>query len=119
MQSLKIFGAAAAFAVIASSSAFAAPGAFRAEATLAAPVSAPSEAVISGVTWKCEGDKCVGAAERYSSLDNPVRECRKVAAVVGPLAGYTTRGRVMTKGNVNACNSVAAAKAGDSAVAQK
>lgn len=119
MQSLKIFGAAAVFAVIASSSAVAAPAAFHAEATLAAPVSAPREAVISGVTWKCDGDKCVGAAERHASLDNPVRECRKVAAVVGPLAGYVTRGRVLSKGNVNACNTAAAARAGESAVAQK
>jgi hypothetical protein len=117
MQSLKISAVAAAFALMASG-AFAAPAAFKAEATLATPVSAPVEAVISGVTWKCDGDRCVGEAERHSSLDNPVRECKKVAAQVGPLAGYVTRGRELTGGGLKACNSVAA-KAGDAAMAQK
>ncbi|HEY8571621.1 CC_3452 family protein [Phenylobacterium sp.] len=116
---MKIFGAAAALALLASSSAYAAPAAFRAQATLAAPVAQPTQAVISGVTWTCEADKCVGAAEHRTSLDNPVRECKKVAAQVGPLASYVTRGREVTGGNLRVCNSAAAAKAGDSALAQK
>jgi hypothetical protein len=122
MQTLKISAVAAAFALLASG-AFAAPSvatsAYRGEAKLATPVSAPSETVISGVTWKCDGDTCVGAAERHTTLDNPVRECKKVAAQMGPLAGYVTRGREVTGGNLKACNTAAAAKAGDSAVAQK
>lgn len=117
MQTLKISALTAALALMASGAFAAAPGPFKGEATLAAPVSAPTEAVISGVTWKCDGDKCVGAAERYSSLDNPVRECKKVVAQVGPLSAYTTRGRELTPGNLKACN-LAAAKAGDVAAAK-
>ena len=118
MQTLKISALAAAFAMLASG-ASAAPGPFHGEATLAAPVSAPTEAVVSGVTWKCEGDRCVGSAERYTSLDNSMRECKKVAAAIGPLASYAARGREVTGGSLRVCNTAAAAKAGESAAAQK
>ena len=33
---------------------------YLAQATLATPVSAATETEISGVTWRCEGDKCEG-----------------------------------------------------------
>ncbi|MCC7268762.1 MAG: hypothetical protein IT546_15690 [Caulobacteraceae bacterium] len=51
-----------------------------------------------------------------------VKECRKTAAVIGPVKGYTTRGRDLTKGDLRACNTGAAelAKAGEAtAAAQK
>src|SRR3712207_2346167 len=115
MQSFSMSAAAAAFALLASAPAFAEPAVsapYRAEATLATPVSAPSETVVAGVTWRCDGDRCAAAAERRTTLDNPVRECRKVAAAVGPLAAYTTRGRELSEINLKVCN-VAAAKQAD------
>jgi len=118
MQSAMLSGAAAALALLA----FAEPptqAPFRGVATLATPISAPTNAVVAGVTWRCEADTCIGTAARRSTLDNPVRECRKVAAAVGPLAGYTTRGRELSKLNLNACNVAAAKAAGESLVAQK
>jgi len=118
MQNFRMLAIAAA-AVFVSGAAFASPAAFRGEATLAKPVSAPVDTTVSGVAWHCEADKCVGQAERYSSLDNPVKECRKVAEAVGPLAAYASRGRVMTKGSLTACNANAANKAGDTVTAQK
>lgn len=118
MQSFRILGATAAFVLCASGAAFAQPAAFRAEAKLVTPVSAPAASTISGVNWTCSGDSCVGAAERYASLDNPVKECRKVAAELGPLVAYTTHGRVMSAGNLKACNT-GAAKAGAAQTAQK
>jgi hypothetical protein len=117
MQNFRIFAIAAA-AVCVSGAAFAAPTAFRGEVTLAKPVSAPVDATVSGVAWHCEADKCVGEAERYSTLDNPVKACRKVAEAVGPLASYSAGGRVMTKGSLTACNANAA-KASEAVTAQK
>jgi hypothetical protein len=122
MQSAMLSGAAAALALLACAPAFAEPptqAPFRGVATLATPISAPTNAVVAGVTWRCEADTCIGTAARRSTLDNPVRECRKVAAAVGPLAGYTTRGRELSKLNLNACNVAAAKAAGESLVAQK
>lgn len=119
MQTLKILGTAAAFSLLASGAALAQSAAFHAEAKLATPVSAPAEATISGVKWTCTADSCVGAADRYASLDNPVKECRKVAAELGPFVAYSSRGRVMSAGNVKACNTAVAAKAGGAVTAQK
>jgi hypothetical protein len=111
--------AIAAAAVFVSGTAFASPAAFRGEATLAKPVSTPVDATVSGVAWHCEADKCAGQAERYSSLDNPVKECRKVAEAVGPLAAYASRGRVMTRGSLAACNAKVQGKTGETETAQK
>ena len=118
MQNFRMLAIAAA-AVFASGAAFAASPAFNGEATLATAVTAPVDATVSGVAWRCEADKCVGQADRYSSLDNPVKECRKVAAAVGPLVAYTTRGRTLSKGSLAACNANAVAKAGSAETAQK
>jgi hypothetical protein len=86
-------------------------GAFHAEARLASAAGAPATATISDAAWRCDADACVGEAA-HRGLDNPVRECRKVAAVLGPLAAYETRGLKLDAGDLKACN-VAAAKGGD------
>jgi hypothetical protein len=80
---------------------------FTGEAKLAKPVAAPSEVQVDGVTWRCEGDKCQGRADRRSTLDSQIKECRKVAAALGELTAYTSRGREMTKGSVETCNRLA------------
>ena len=119
MQNFRMSAIAAA-AVFVSGAAFASPAAFNGQATLAKAVSAPVDANVSGVAWRCEADKCVGQAQRYSSLDNPVKECRKVAEALGSLTAYTTRGRTLSKGSLTACNANAVAKASGSAeTAQK
>ena len=118
MQNFRMTAIAAA-AVFVSGAAFASPSVFSGQATLAKAVSAPVDATVSGVAWHCEADKCVGSAERYSSLDNPVRECRKVAEAVGPLSAYASRGRELSKGSLAACNANAQAKGGPAETAQK
>jgi hypothetical protein len=118
MQNFRMFAIAAAAAFV-SGTAFASPIVFRGEATLAKPVSAPVNATVSGVAWRCEADRCVGQADRYSSLDSPVKECRKVAEALGPLVSYASRGHAMTKGALSACNANALAKAGQTETAQK
>jgi len=118
MQNFRMV-AIAACAVFASGTAVAAPSVFNGQATLAKAASAPVDATVSGVAWHCEADKCVGTAERYSSLDNPVKECRKVAEAVGPLTAYASRGRALSKGSLAACNANAMARSGATETAQK
>lgn len=118
MQNFRML-AIAASAVFVSGAAFAAPTVFNGQATLAKAAGAPVDATVSGVAWHCEADKCVGAAERYSSLDNPVKECRKVAEAVGPLSAYASRGRALSKGALAACNANAQAKGSAPETAQK
>ncbi len=77
------------------------------QATLMNAVATPSELVVEGVAWRCEADKCIGRAERRSTLNSFVRDCRKVAEAVGPLVSFKGRGRIATKGEIGACNRVA------------
>lgn len=119
MQNLRLLGAIAASAAFVAGGAFAATGAFHAEARLATPAAAPVSATVSDVSWRCDGEACVGSAANRSSLDSPMRECRKVAAALGPLSAYTTRGVTMSAGELKLCNVAAAAKAGDTGSAQK
>ena len=114
MQLSSLAAAAAALFMSASlgaAPAFAATGAFHAEAKLASAAGAPASATIANASWRCDAGACVGEAANRS-LDNPVRECRKVAAVLGPLSAYETHGLKLEAGDLKACN-VAAAKGGD------
>jgi hypothetical protein len=88
-------------------SAASAAGPYYAEATLAAAASATDKDV-DGVKWTCEGDKCVGKAERRASLDSYMKECRKVAAGLGKLTRFFSRGREMSQRDLDNCNRAAA-----------
>ncbi|MGA0605401.1 CC_3452 family protein [Phenylobacterium sp. VNQ135] len=111
MQSFRVVGAMAAAALVsglavagAAHAQAARTGEFGGEATLASPAHAPPSATIDGVAWRCEGDQCLGHAARRSGADGLVKECKRVAAVVGPIASYKSRGRELTAGQVRACN---------------
>jgi hypothetical protein len=98
--------AAAAGSLLTAGTAFAAIGPFHAEAKLAGPA-ATATATIADANWSCQGDTCVGQAEHRGSLDGPVRECKKVAAVLGPVAAYTTGGLKLAEGDLKVCNTAA------------
>ena len=85
----------------------AAAPAYLAQATLVTPVSTPSETEISGVKWRCEADQCEGKGDRRGSLDSYMKECRKVAEALGELSAYTSRGRTMSKRDIENCNKLA------------
>jgi hypothetical protein len=102
-----IAAAAAAGGLLIAGNAFAAIGPFHAEAKLAGPA-ATATATIADASWSCQGDTCVGQADRRGSLDGPVRECKKVAAVLGPVAAYTTQGLKLQDGDLKVCNTAAA-----------
>ena len=116
MQNL-LPSAFAALAVFAAGAAMAQPPGgvdFNARATLASAVSSPKEATINGVNWRCDGDQCRGLGERKGTTDSIVRECKRVVAVIGPIASYQNRGRALTDGQIRACN-----RASDMQTAQK
>ena len=104
MQNFRCVGAIAAVAAFVSGAAFAQSAGHSAGATLASPAQPPRQAVIEGVAWRCEGDECRGAAERKGNLDGVVRECKKVVAVIGPVASYRSGDRELTDGQIRACN---------------
>ena len=104
-----VFSAVCGLGMGAATPAFAAgSGAYHAEATLATAVASAREKDVGGVKWTCEGDKCVGKADRYSSLDSYMKECRKVSAGLGKLTRFYSRGREMTGGDLKSCNNAAA-----------
>lgn len=112
MQNFRCVGAMAAMAVLVSGSAFvqtasAQTAGYRGEARLVAANSAPREEIIAGVAWRCDGAECQGSADRKGNLDGLVRECKKVVAVVGPVASYKSGGRELSDGQVRACNKAA------------
>jgi hypothetical protein len=86
--------------------------AYVAQAKLVTPVAAPSETEIAGVTWRCDGDQCEGKGTRHGSMDSYMKECRKVAETLGELSSYTSRGRTMSKRDVESCNKLAGKSAG-------
>src|SRR5436190_22909472 len=108
MQLRSFFAAAAAATgLLTAGAAFAAVGPFHAEAKLAGSA-ATATASIADASWSCQGDTCVGQADRHNSLDNPVRECKKVVAVLGPVSAYTTQGYKLQDGDLKVCNTAAA-----------
>jgi hypothetical protein len=94
-------------AIVPVASAASAAGSYYAEATLATAAASAADKDVDGVQWRCEGDKCVGRAERRSSLDSYMKECRKVAAGLGKLTRFYSRGRAMSQRDLDNCNRVA------------
>jgi hypothetical protein len=108
MQNFRCVSAIAAVAAFvqmgAVGAAFAQAPAYKGEARLMTPATAPVAQTIGGVAWRCEGDQCQGAAARKGNLDGVVRECKKVVAVVGPVASYKSGARELSDGQLRACN---------------
>ena len=104
MQSFRMLSAIAAGAVFVSGAAYGQTVPYKGEAKLVSATSAPREETIAGVAWRCEGDQCFGQGARRSAVDGLVKECKRVAAVIGPVASYKSRGRELTSGQLRACN---------------
>jgi hypothetical protein len=107
MQSFRLLCAIAAGAVFVAGGAAAQTDGYRGEAKLQAPAPAGVSQTIAGADWRCDGDACVGVASHRANLDNIVRECKKVVAVIGPVAAYKSNGREAGAGELRACNDAA------------
>ena len=81
--------------------------AYAAQAVLVTPVSTPSETEVAGIKWRCDGDQCEGKGNRQGNMDSYMKECRKVAEALGELSSYSSRGRTMSKRDVENCNKLA------------
>jgi hypothetical protein len=103
MQTKLIPVAVLAVALLAGGGANAAEG-FRAQATLATPVAAPTTTMVSNVEWKCDGAACLGVSKFARGLDSFMKQCRKVRAALGPLTAYASRGVKMSDADVANCN---------------
>jgi hypothetical protein len=107
MQNFRCVSAIAAMAVFAAGSAFAQVPGYKGEARLVTATAVPVEQTIGGAAWRCDGDQCQGAAARKGNLDGVVRECKKVVAVIGPVASYRSGVRELSDGQLRACNKAA------------
>lgn len=108
MQRLKFLGVVLAGAMAASGAhAGSSEPPFRAEARLVKAVSVPVEKKVAGVTWRCEGDTCVGTAA-HRPLASWMKECRLAAVALGPVAHYASRGRTFSPRGLDTCNGLAA-----------
>jgi hypothetical protein len=114
MPSAKLLAAAAAGAILFAGQAHAAV--FRTEAKLASPAAQPLPAAVGDEGWRCDADSCV-AERRQQSLDNPMRQCRKVAAALGTVTAFASEGLKFDAGDLKSCNR--AAKDGGAATAGK
>lgn len=108
MHKFRIFSAVALSGALFAVSAMAGEASpFRGEARLLTPVSAPSQTQIGAAQWACDADTCKGSADRTSAVQSMMKECRAVAAALGPLASYRSRGREFSPGNLAVCNKAA------------
>ena len=107
MRTLAMASAVAICTLAMSNPVSAASPSYTAQATLVTPVTKPSEVEVAGVKWRCEGDQCEGKGDRRGSMDSYMKECRKVAEALGELSGYSSRGRTMSKRDVQNCNKLA------------
>ncbi|HEY7639966.1 MAG TPA: hypothetical protein VH814_09595 [Steroidobacteraceae bacterium] len=75
----------------------------QAEASLERPVPAATDTEIDGLNWRCTGDKCVGTPVGRRS-GSRLDECRKLASAIGRLASFSSRGKELTKRDLDSCN---------------
>ena len=74
----------------------------KAEARLAAAVSAPRKVIIDGRLWSCEGEKCTAGSQ---GKNQPItRECARAAKVLGPVVAYRQGERSLDEAGIMACN---------------
>ena len=69
-------------------------------ATLASPLAAPRQEILRGVLWTCAGDTCTAARD----VSRDVNVCARLAAKVGPVAGFATPRGAMGSDDLARCN---------------
>lgn len=91
MHSLRMLGAMAAWAAMAT-------GAAAADAQRDRQVSPQP------VAWECQGERCVGDMRPKPRPDALLRECQKVVEAIGPVSSYRSRGLELTPDQLRRCN---------------
>jgi hypothetical protein len=80
---------------------------YQAAASLERALPASTDTEIDGINWRCTGDKCVGTPVGRVASGSRMDECRKVAAALGRLSSFATRGKELSKRDLDTCNRVA------------
>jgi hypothetical protein len=81
---------------------------YQAAASLERALPGATDTEIDGINWHCAGDKCVGTmVGRRSVTGSRMEECRKVASALGRLASFSSRGKELTKRDLDSCNRAA------------
>lgn len=88
----------------AASPALARPKDFSADAVLKTAAAAPTELVLDGRTWRCDGVLCKGSASGPAASQPTLQECRRVMRKVGPLAAYRSGARTLDAAALESCN---------------
>jgi hypothetical protein len=79
-----------------------------AAASLERALPATTDTEIDGVNWRCTGDKCVGTpVGRRAVSGTRMDECRKLASALGRLSSFASRGKELSKRDLDTCNRVA------------
>ena len=77
---------------------------YQALASLERAVPATTDTEIDGVNWRCTGAKCVATPVGGKSPGSGMTECRKMAAALGRVASFSSRGKELSKRDLDACN---------------
>lgn len=77
---------------------------FQAAAALERALPATTDTEIDGINWRCTGATCVGTPVGRKSPGSRMEECRKVAQALGRLASFSTRGKELSKRDLDSCN---------------
>jgi hypothetical protein len=76
-------------------------------AQLVRPVPTRTNTDIDGIMWACTGDQCVGTPVGRKKGGSRMDECRKVAAVLGKVVSFSSRGKPLDKEDLESCNRAA------------
>jgi hypothetical protein len=77
---------------------------YQAAASLERALPASTDTEIDGINWRCTGDKCIGTPVGRRPSGSRMDECRKVAAALGRLSSFATRGKELSKRDLDNCN---------------
>jgi hypothetical protein len=77
---------------------------YQAAASLERALPGATDTEIDGINWRCTGAKCVGTPVGRTSIGSRMEECRKVAAALGRLSSFSSRGKDLNKRDLDNCN---------------
>jgi hypothetical protein len=77
---------------------------YQAAVSLERALPATTDTEIDGVNWRCTRDKCVGTPVGRKSPGSGMAECRKVASALGRVASFSSRGKELSKRDLDTCN---------------
>jgi hypothetical protein len=77
---------------------------YQAEASLQRALPGTTDTEIDGVNWHCIGDKCIATPVGRKAPGSRLDECRKLAFALGRVVSFSSRGKELTKRDLDACN---------------